>query len=351
MAKTTRKGSRASGSPFKKTADAFRRGEFAPVYFVYGTESFLADELQRILIATALQPHEKDFNLDIVYGADVDAGQVLALCSSYPVMAMRRVVIVRDFEKVKQAQQLVAFAEKPNPSAVVMFVCRGRPSMNTNPYRAMKKAAADVELKSLYDNEIPAWIAERAREEGMQIEGRASQMLADYVGTDLQSIVGELDKLSTFVGDRKEITVDDVIKGSGQTREINVFELQKAVGTGDYPNAAFIAEQLLQQASNAQGEAIRAISILTSYFVKLRLLTNCQSKGVPRAAMAERIGVNPYFMQDYLGSLRYYGSRSIENALSALLAADFELKGGTMLDSNLIVSLMLRRIIPAEITV
>lgn len=351
MAKAARKGGsskggKSGGNAFAAVCERFRRGEFAPVYFIYGTESFLIDELQRVLLATALQPHEKDFNLDIVYGADVDASQVVALCSSYPMMAARRVVIVRDLEKIKPADALVTYADNPNPSAVVLFVCRSKPNMSTNPYRALKKSAMDIELSALRDYEVPKWIAEHMKGTGHTIDPRASQMLADYVGSDLQTVVGELDKLTTFVGERKQITLDDVIAASGQTREINVFELQKAVGAANYTRAVVIAEQLLRQSSNPSGDAIRSISILTSYFTKLRILTNCQSKGVPKAAFAKTIGVNPYFVQDYVGSLRYYGNRSIENAFSTLLAADYELKGGTVLDPGMIMNLMLRRIMP-----
>ncbi|NNE36494.1 MAG: DNA polymerase III subunit delta, partial [Rhodothermales bacterium] len=258
------------------------------------------------------------------------------------------VVVVRDLEKIKKADPLMAYAENPNPSAVVLFVCRGKPNMSTNPYRALKKSATSIELNTLRDYEVPAWITDHMKSSGQKIAPRAAQMLADYVGSDLQTVVGELDKLTTFVGERSEITLDDVIIASGQTRDINVFELQKAVGKGNYVRAVDIAEQLLRQSSNPSGEAIRSISILTSYFTKLRVLTNCQSKGVPKAAIAKTIGVNPYFVQDYVGSLRYYGSGSIENAFSTLLAADYELKGGSVLDPQLIMNLMLRRIIPSN---
>lgn len=315
---------------------------------MYGTEEFLKAELQRVFLENALQPHEKDFNLDIVYGADVDASQIVGLCSSYPVMAPRRVVIVRDLEKLKGADPLVAYAENPNEHATVMFVCRGRPNLNTNPYRALKRVATDVAVESPKEWEVAGWISSYMKERGHKMDPRAAQMLADYVGADLQSVVGELDKLQTYIGDRKEITLDDVIAGSGQTREINIFELQKAVGAANYVLAVTIAERMLSHAANQHGEAIRTVMILTSYFTKLRILTNCQAKGVPKAAWSKTIGVNSYFMQDYVGSLRYYGSPAIENAFSTLLAAEYELKGGSALDSRLIMNLMLRRIIPTR---
>ncbi|MEO0857467.1 MAG: DNA polymerase III subunit delta, partial [Bacteroidota bacterium] len=78
------------GPSYDDLATAFRHGNFQPLYFFYGEEGFLIDELQTLLVEHALQPHERDFNLDLVYGAESDVQRALALCASFPVMAQRR---------------------------------------------------------------------------------------------------------------------------------------------------------------------------------------------------------------------------------------------------------------------
>jgi DNA polymerase-3 subunit delta len=342
----TRKG-QSKGSAYRQIETALSKRQFEPLYFVYGEEEYLKLEMQRQIIASALSETERDFNLDIVYGAEAEASQVLALCNGFPMMAERRVVIVRDFEKLKQNELFVSYAEKPNPSAVVVLVCRSKPNLSTNPYRAIKAKARTVEINALKDNELVGWIGAEIRRRGVDTDPRAAQMIGEMVGTDLQTIVAEIDKLTTFAATRNRVEVEDVIIASGQTRETNVFGLRKAVESRQFAEAARIAEQLLRQAASPIGEGIKIVSILAGFFTKLWIVTDCQKKGLSRQEMAQRIGVSPYFIQDYQGSLRYYDSEAIERAFTILMSADFELKGGSTRDPGLIVNLMLRQLMPA----
>ncbi len=341
-----RAGSKKSEPSLDSLEAAFERAEFSPLYFVYGTEEYQKSALQDALLRTALQPHERDFNLDIVYGSEADADAVLGLCVGMPMMAARRVVIVRDFERLKGNARFVNYAENPNPAAVVMLVCRGKPNMSTNPYRAIKAKSEALAFEAPKDRDMPRWIDLLVQRSGGSIEPRAAQMLADIVGTDIQSAKQEVDKLSTLAGDRARIAPEDVIRASGQTREHNVFELQKAIGRADYPASLGIADRLLRQAPNPVGEALRMVAILSAYVTKLWILSEWHNKSISSRELAARVGIPSYYIQEYTASLRYYPGRALEDALSALLAADFELKGGSVRDPRLVVNLMLRRMVP-----
>lgn len=331
---------------YEQLVTAFRHKNFKPLYFFYGDERFLADELQDVLRECALAPHERDFNLDIVYGHESDARSVLALCSSYPVMAERRVVIVRDFEQLKDNRPFKAYAEQPNPAAVVLLTCGTKPNLSAHPYRALKKHAVTFECKSLYPNQMHGWVKKRAEMAGYRIKPDALRMLVDYVGTNLRIAATELDKLATFAAEKETITADDVVHASGQTRDYNVFELQRAIGSGESVDAFRIAERMLQQASNARGEALMIVAVLTSFFTKLWKLTAC--RGQPEKSMASRIGVPPFYIKEYLQSIRRFPLPSIEQSLSALLAADYELKGGANRGEQVVLTLALRRILSAR---
>ncbi|MEX1055636.1 MAG: DNA polymerase III subunit delta [Rhodothermales bacterium] len=340
----------ATESNYEQLATAFRHRNFKPLYFFYGEERFLAEELQDLLVKHGVAPHERDFNLDIVYGSESDAQSVMSLCSSYPMMAERRVVIVRDFDKLKDNRLFKEYADRPNPTAVVLLACSSKPNLATHPYKALREKAVSMECKALWDNQMPAWIQKRAESQGYSISHEAVRMLADFVGTSLRSAAGELDKLTTFTGGGKTITADDVVHATGQTREFNVFELQRAIGEGRSRDAHRISERMLQQASNPRGEALMMVAVLTSYFLKLWKLTACQGK-MSEQAMAGRIGVPPFFVKEYLASLRRFRMPSIEEAFSALLAADYELKGGSGREERLVLSLMLRQVLGGAVGV
>lgn len=328
---------------FEQLITAFRHANFKPLYFFYGEERFLAEELQTVLRETALAPHERDFNLDIIYGNESDAQTVLALCSAYPVMAERRLVIVRDFENLKDNQLFKSYVERPNTSAVVLLACGSKPNLSAHPYRALREHSVSYECKPLYDRQMPGWVKNRVEMSGFAITPEAIRMLIDFVGTNLRAAASEIEKLTTFAAGRETIEADDVVHATGQTREYNVFELQRAIGEGRSADAFRIAERMLQQASNAQGEALMIVAVLSSYFSKLWKLTACRAH-MSEKSMASRIGVPPFFIKEYLQSLRRYSLGSIEEAFSALLAADYELKGGSNRNAHLILVLALRKI-------
>ncbi len=336
----------SSGLSYKQLATAFRHRNFKPLYFLFGEEGFQIDQLQALLIEHAMEPHERDFNFDLVYGSDHEAAHVLGLCQGFPVMAERRVVVVREFEKLSGNRQFKAYAEQPNPHAVVFLACSGKPNLSAHPYRALKKHAAWAHFKALYDNKMPGWLSDHVAAKGYRIEREAVQMLADYVGTDLRAADSEIDKLIAFVGERDTITADDVLDASGQTREFNVFELQKALGQGRRDDAHRILTRILQQASTPQSEGIMIVAVLNSYVDKLWRLQDPDLARAHKNKIAGAIGVSPYFVGEYVAAAKRYSRGALERAYAALLAADYELKGGAVRDARVVLTLLLRHLVP-----
>lgn len=337
-----------TGPSYDDLATAFRHQNFDPLYFFFGEETFLIDELQEVLIEEALDPSQHDFNLDVVYGSEAEASEVIGLCQGFPAGAQRRVVIVREFEKLENNRQFKDYAEQPNPQSIVLLACTTKPNLSAHPYRALKKKAKWSEFRSLYDNEMPGWIQDYVGNLGYEIEPEAVQMLAEYVGTDLQRAASEIEKLMTFTGERTRLTADDVLAASGQTREFNVFELQKAIGEGRHADASRIAERILQQASNPKGEAIMMVIMLGKYFDKLWKLQKPDALRQSKYELANYIGVPPYFVEEYKHAAQRYDRASIADAYAALVAADYELKGGAARDAALVMTLLLRRLLPPE---
>lgn len=332
-----------TGASFDDLATAFRHGNFKPLYLFYGEEGFLMDELQALLIEHALAPAERAFNLDLVHGPEAEAAAVLAACAQYPMMAARRVVVVRGFEGLAENRLFQGYAERPNPSAVVLLLCNGKPNLTQHPYRSLKQHAVWAEFRPLYERQMPGWVDKRLRARGCKAEGNGAQMVAEAVGTNLQAAAAEVDKLIAYVGEARTVTEEDVVRAAGHSREANVFELQKAVGEGAHARALAIAEALLAQASNRRGEALLVVSVLAGYVTRLWKLTACLAQRMPEGEMARHIGVSPFFLKEYLVSLRRFGPLQLRLASEALLAADVELKGGSSRDERLVLTLTLGR--------
>ena len=332
-----------TGAAFDDLTVGFKHGQFAPLYFFYGAEGWFMDELQRLAVEHALAPHERDFNLDVVFGPEASAPAVLAQCAQFPMMAARRLVVVRGFEKLDENGLFKGYAEAPNPHAVVVLLCHARPNLSAHPYRALKEHAVWAEFGPLGDRQLPGWVEGRFRARRVETEAGAAQTLAETAGPDLRALDAEVEKLVTYVGDRKRVTRDDVLRAAGHSAEQNPFELQNALAAGDAPRALAIADGLLAQAGNRRGEALKVVGLLTAYVTKLWKLTGCLAAGVPEQQWAGQIGVPPFYVREYAQAARRFGPAALRRAFDALLAADIELKGGSHRDERLVLTLALRR--------
>ena len=320
------------------------RKQFAPVYLLYGEEDFLATEAMHAIIDAALTPDERGFNLDVMNGGEADAREILAHASSFPMMAERRVVVVRDADKFspKDLELLANYLEHPSPTTALVLVA-AKPDMRKKPYTGIKKAGTVVEFKRPYENQLPAWITARVHKQGRQIAPDACKLLSAYVGSSLREIQNEIDKLAIYLGEKRSITVDDVAAVVGMSKEFTVFELQKAIGMKDIRRSTEIIERMLDA-----GESVPFIIVmLTSYFITLWKLADLQRKGASSKDLASEARVNPYFLKEYLEVLHRYSGPEIERAFGLLTGADEQIKT-TSTDPRQVMTAFIVRLIGLE---
>lgn len=308
------------------------RKEFSPVYLFFGAEDFLAQEAANAIIEAALTPDERGFNLDVAYGSDADAREILSHSSSFPMMAERRVVVVRDFDHLQNKELFASYIEHPSATTSLVLLCT-KPDFRKKPYLTARKFATLLECKPFYDNQVPPWISRRIQRTGRTIHPEAAKLLAAYVGTSLREIDSEIEKLFLFVGDKKEITIDDVTAVVGVSKEFTVFELQKAIGTKDLRRSSEVLDRML----DAGESPILIIIMLTRYFTSLWKLADLRRRReVSRAQLASEAGVHPRFLNEYVDALRRFPDNEIQDSFLLLAEADERLKS-TSIDEKLIM--------------
>jgi DNA polymerase III subunit delta len=316
---------------------ALARKEFAPVYLFYGEEDFLAEEATDLVITSAMTPEQHGFNLDIMYGSDADARDILSHASSFPMMAERRVVVVREFDKLADKELLSPYLEQPSPTTC-LILHSAKPDFRKKPYVMARRSATLIKFEPLRDYQVAGWIGKRVKNQGREIEPDATKILAAYVSTSLREIQNELDKLYLFVGEKKAISSDDVRAVVGVSKEYNIFELQNAIGAKNLARSTEILSNML----NAGEPPILIILMLTRYFTTLWKLHDLQRRGNTEPAKA--LGINPYFFKDYVTALGNFRSGEIEHSFEVLAAADEQLKSATLdhvqVMQNMVVCLM-----------
>jgi DNA polymerase-3 subunit delta len=196
---------------------------FMPVYLFHGEESYYIDELTHRLIDTVLDESERDFNQTIVYGLDTDVATVINACRRYPMMAERQLVIVKEAQHLKNIDELIHYIKNPLQSTVLVINYKhGKLDGKKKLFHEIVKTGIVFESKKLYENKIPDFITHYLQDKQITIQWQTTQMLIDYLGSDLSKISNELDKLVIALpAGQKQITPTLVEQNIGISKEFN----------------------------------------------------------------------------------------------------------------------------------
>lgn len=263
---------KAVGTTFDAVMRDLRAGKYAPVYVLMGEESYYIDQITDFIAANALREEERDFNQTVVFGADVNAGNIADLARRYPMMAERQVVIVKEAQNIKNWDRLETYLEKPQPTTVLVIAHKnGKIDGRKKILTVAQKVGVVFESKKKRDYELPAFIEAYLREKGFSIDNKSAQMIAEYIGADLSRLTSELDKvvLSFSDDEPKKVTPDVVERQIGVSKEFNGFELKNALAERDILKANRIVDYFDKNPKS--GSAYMLVPLLFNYFQNLML--------------------------------------------------------------------------------
>jgi DNA polymerase-3 subunit delta len=298
---------------------------YLPVYFLEGEEPFYIDRISDYILNNVLTEDEKGFNQTILYGKDLSLDSIMTAAKRFPMMAERQVVVIREAQNIKNIEDLSTYVEKPMPSTILVFNYKYKSiDKRKKLYKALQKNGVYFESKPLYENQIPAWISKYLKEINLGIDPRAAQMITDFVGSDLQRIVNELEKVTISLVPGTSIMPDDVEKNIGISKDFNVFELQKALGNKDILKSNQIINYFID--NEKQNPLTLIIGNLVTFFRKILTYHTIENKN-DRTLVAQKLGVNPYFINDYANAASKYSLDKSVSIIAIMREFDLRSKG------------------------
>jgi len=310
---------------YEALMSSLKRGEYAPLYLLQGAESYFIDKIVDYIAKNALSESEKVFNQLICYGKDSNSRMIMDNARQYPMMAQRRVIILKEAKTMRDIQELASYATHPAESTVLVLAhphgkIDGRKALG----KAISRNGVIYEAKPLYDNKLPAWIDAYVKSKKYKIEHDASQALAEYLGSDLTKVANEIDKLVITLGSQSTITRNDVFKNIGVSKDYNVFELQKALGQRD-PIA--IQRIMLHFMGNMKANPLPLIiGSFYSYFSKILIVRTMGSSSDKELMSAIQLG-NAFFLREYKTAAQKFSTAHLEYVIALLRKYDMQSKG------------------------
>ena len=305
-----------------KILNEWKKKAFKPVYWLEGDEDYYINKLVDYAEHHILPDSESAFNLSVFYGKDADWAEVLNSCRRYPMFAERQVVILKEAQQMKDIAKLESYIQNPLSSTVLVVSYKEKKVDGRSKLAKLLKEKGELlTTKKMYENQLPEWTSELVRSKGYGISPKALALLVEHTGNDLNRIASEIDKVLVNLADRKTITENDIEDFVGVSKEYNVFELQDAFAKKDLAKGLLIIQYF---GNNPKAGPIQMVlPALYNFFSKGYMLFGQASND--EKALAASIGVNPYFIKDYLFLAKNYGYDAIEAAL--LLLHEYNLKG------------------------
>lgn len=309
----------------KQLVTDIKNGNIKPIYLLMGEEPYYIDKISEFIEESVLTEEERGFNQMVLYGRDVAVEDIVSNAKRFPMMAERQVVIVKEAQDLSRTfDKLDDYAKNPQPSTVLVLCYKYKTvDKRKAVYKAIKKSGVVFESKKLYDNQVPDWIKRVLSPKGYTITPKASQLLVEFLGTDLGKINNELEKLQIVLPKNTQITPEHIEENIGISKDYNNFELRKAIGAKDSVKAFKIVQYFADNPKD--NPMIVTVALLFNFFSQLLQLHGMKDRN-PRS-VASALRVNPYFVNEYLDAARNFPMRKVSQVVALLREFDVKSKG------------------------
>lgn len=311
---------------FELIKEDIRNRRFKPVYLLMGEEPYYIDELTEMFINSVMPEEERAFNQTILYGKDTDAGQLINLARSFPMMSEHQLIVLKEAQNLDKIEQLELYVKNPLPSTILVLNYKnGTLDKRKKLYAEISKNGQIFQSDKIPEYKIPAFINEYLREKGLKIDQKSAQMLTDYLGNDLSKITNEIDKLRIFMPQgQTQITAELIEQNIGISKDFNNFELLKALVDKNIYKVNQIADYFEKNPKN--NPMIMTLSVLFNFFSNLMICYWAKDKS--DKGLADELGLrSPYQGRDYAQAIRNYNAFKCMEIISLLRTYDAKSKG------------------------
>jgi DNA polymerase-3 subunit delta len=315
---------------------ALETGEFDGAYLFHGDDDYLKEEKVRALIERATDPATRDFNVEARRGAEVDGASLALALDALPMMASRRVLVIRDVTLLRKDARAVVERHLSRAAGDLVLVLVA--AAGTKPDAVLIERSIAIEFQALTRDHLAKWVAQHVVSLNARITPRAVELLCDVTGSDLALLAGEIEKLRNYADGAEidESAISDVV---GVRRGETLGDLLDLMGERKGPKAIALLPYVLAQPKTS---AVSIVMALTTQMLAIGWAVaarDAAGRSVrPRSSEADFYGFlgenrsstvgRPWSeaVRAWARAVRHWDDGSVDHALALLLAADAALK-------------------------
>ena len=302
--------------------------EIKPVYLLYGDERYL---IQRDLALFRREFLGDDglSTCDRFDAKNAELSTILNAAAEVPLFGERRLIIVENAPWFtagdSEAGALPDYLDAPNPDTCLVFVAE-KVDKRKKLTKAVEKVGKIRCHERLKGSDLPTYVRRYLTPSGKRMNSATVQQFLKLTGDDLGIICTDLDKLILFVGERPEITEDDVVRSVAVAAQASMFELADAVSARDLPRTRAVCERLLRELAEREYYSVQGF--ISNHLRLLLQVKELAERKLGERAIAGELGVHEFRVRKALSAVRHFEAAELEEALCAMTEADYQVKSG-----------------------
>ncbi|SDK53073.1 DNA polymerase III subunit delta [Sediminibacillus albus] len=333
------------------TIKNIKKKNFSPVYLVYGTESYLIQDIRQQIIRYALEVADRDTSISTYDLEETSIQEVIEDAETYPFLSDRKVIFANNpvFLKAKpdkitaehNIEVLQNYLLQPAESTILVFIAPyEKIDERKKITKTLKKGSEYVECQPVKEWDLPKWIQSLAKEAGVVVEEEAYDLIGQEVGTNLLMLKQEIDKMALYAGENETISKNVAEQLISHNTNTSGLKLVDAVIEKNLSKAIHIFKDL----EKTNEDAIGLISLLASQFRTIMHVKILQKKGYSQKQMAQQLKVHPYVVKMSQKRERNFSLEELQGFIHIFTETDAQIKQGKM-DKTLAFELLLYQLI------
>ncbi len=312
----------------KSLNEDLKTGQFNNVYLLYGEEAYLKKQYKEKLRNAMLSPDDT-MNYAYYEGKGINVNEVIDLAETLPFFAERRLIIMEETGLFKSASSELADYLKEMPETTSMIFIETEVDKRNKLYKAVQSKGRVVELGRQDEATLIRWVASGIKREGKNVSESTVRHLLAKVGTDMENIQKELEKLFCYTMDKDSITTEDVEAICTTQITNQIFDMVNAVADKHQKKALQYYYDLLA----LKEPPMRILFLLARQFKQLLEVKDMEQKGYGRKEIAEKLSINPFAVGKYQVQAKAFQAKELRSIIEDAVETEECVKTGKLTDT------------------
>jgi DNA polymerase III, delta subunit len=308
----------------------FKEGHLLPLYYFYGEEEYLKNKAVNLVSERLGEKINRGLNFEVFAGSSTPIATLLDHARTIPFLGGRKIILVKEAEKIPAEEQkrLFLYLESPGKKTTLILTSSAV-NFRGNAFKPLLKSFAKyagyglvLELNHPFQNEIPDWIKYMAQNFGKSMGSSAVSLLHELIGNNLLDIFHEMEKLALFIGEKKEISKDDVEKMISRLRTESVFELVDHIGNRRQYEALITLSQLLKSGE----QPLKLLALIVRQFRMISRASTLVKQGLKSAEITNALKIRGFVWEKLYPQVNKFSEKKLMDCFQQMWEADFALK-------------------------